>query len=50
MDDFPKKNLMMLYQNKFKISVLSGDRTVKHPLDIADEAMMRGFVEYTLQI
>ena len=47
---FSKKNLMMLYQNRFKISVLSGDRTVKDPLDVADEAMMRGFVEYTLQI
>ena len=47
---FSKKNLMMLYQNRFKISVLSGDRTVKHPLGVADEGMMRGFVEYTLQI
>ena len=47
---FSGKNLMILYQSGCKISVLSGERVVSGPLDIADEAMMRGFVEYTLQI
>jgi hypothetical protein len=47
---FSKKNLMMLYQNRFKITVLSGDRTLNHPLNVADEDMMRGFVEYTLKL
>jgi hypothetical protein len=47
---FSGKNLMMLYQNGYKISVLSGDRTVSTPLNIADQVMMRGFVEYALKI
>jgi flagellar biosynthesis GTPase FlhF len=47
---FSGKNLMILYQNGCKISVLTGDRTVSNPLDMADEDMMRGFVEYTLQV
>jgi flagellar biosynthesis GTPase FlhF len=47
---FSVKNLMILYQNGFKISVLTGDRTVSSPLNMADIAMMRGFVEYTLQV
>jgi hypothetical protein len=47
---FSVKNLMILYQNGFKISVLTGDRTVSSPLNMADVAMMRGFVEYTLQV
>jgi hypothetical protein len=47
---FSKKNLMMLYQNRYKITVLSGDRTLNHPLNVADEDMMRGFVEYTLKL
>jgi flagellar biosynthesis GTPase FlhF len=47
---FSGKNLMVLYQNGCKISVLTGDRTVSNPLDMADEDMMRGFVEYTLKV
>jgi flagellar biosynthesis GTPase FlhF len=47
---FSGKNLMMLYQNGCKISVLSGDRTVGTPLNIADQVMMSGFVEYALKI
>jgi hypothetical protein len=47
---FSGKNLMILYQNGCKISVLTGDRTVSNPLDMADEDMMRGFVEYTLKV
>lgn len=47
---FSGKNLMILYQNGCKISVLTGDRSVSSPLNIADVAMMRGFVEYTLRV
>ena len=45
---FSGKNLMMLYQNGYKISVLSGNRIVNGPLDVADKTMMREFVDYTL--
>jgi flagellar biosynthesis GTPase FlhF len=47
---FSGKNLMVLYQNGCKISVLTGDRSVSNSLNMADLAMMRGFVEYTLRV
>ena len=47
---FSGKNLMMLYQNGCKISALSGHRTVTDALEVADQVMMRGFIEYTLKI
>ena len=47
---FSVKNLMILYQNGCKISVLSGDRVVSGALEIVDGAMMREFVEYTLRM
>ena len=47
---FSIRNLMMLYERGYKISSLSGDRSISKPLEMADSAMLHGFVGYTLDL
>ena len=44
------KHLMMLYEQKCKIVGLSGDTDVTQPMEFVDEATMRAFVEYVLDM
>jgi hypothetical protein len=47
---FSLRNLMMIYEKGYKITFLSGDRSVSTPLETADTSMLHGFVEYTLDL